>query len=153
VHTMTRADLDDWIAPRRVSGGRVAKLGDRRLERGITDRRTHIQHLMCHEVAAEHRHRYLALCGAGPGRESHHAALARLLPDVRTRCPMGDKNRRVLHATCALHRGPVGFTNLVVSKRDDGTIVLEPHAAGACTIILQEPEAPQLFDALGEWLG
>jgi hypothetical protein len=33
---------------------------------GIVDSRTHIQHLMTHEIAAAHRHagRYLALCGA-----------------------------------------------------------------------------------------
>jgi hypothetical protein len=88
VHTMTRADLDAWIAPRRVSGGRVAKLGDRRLERGITDRRTHIQHLMCHEVAAEHRHRYLALCGA------QVLAASLTTPPQRGRCPMCARGAR-----------------------------------------------------------
>ncbi|HEX4103800.1 MAG TPA: hypothetical protein VHY21_25210 [Pseudonocardiaceae bacterium] len=34
--------------------------------------------------------------------------------------------RKVIHATCALHRGPAGFANVVVSKRN-GTIELDPH--------------------------
>jgi hypothetical protein len=40
------------------------------------------------------------------------------------------KRRRVIHATRAPHRGPVGFTNLVVSKRG-GRIEPDPHTAGA----------------------
>ncbi|MGB6164382.1 MAG: hypothetical protein WCF33_09780 [Pseudonocardiaceae bacterium] len=68
---------------------------------------------------------------------------------------MSDKNRRVLPATCALHRGPIGFTNLVVRTLDDGWIEFEfdPHVAGACVITLDEPAATELFDALGKWLG
>ncbi|MBV9160917.1 MAG: hypothetical protein JO281_05020 [Pseudonocardiales bacterium] len=31
--------------------------------------------------------------------------------------PTSDQRRLVIHATCALHRGPAGFTNVVVSKR------------------------------------
>jgi hypothetical protein len=60
--------------------------------------------------------------------------------------------RRVIPATCALHRGPVGFTNLLVSKRD-GTIVLDPHATGCCVISLDEESATMLRDLLTQWLG
>ena len=42
-------------------------------------------------------------------------------------------NRRVIHATCSRHGGPLGFTNLVVSKRD-GQIELDPHADGSCVL-------------------
>jgi hypothetical protein len=66
---------------------------------------------------------------------------------------MSDKNRRVLPATCALHRSPTGFTNLVVRNLDDGRIEFDPHVAGACVITLDEAAATELFDALGEWLG
>jgi hypothetical protein len=62
------------------------------------------------------------------------------------------KNRKVIHATCALHRGPVGFANVVVSKRD-GVIVFDPHVTGACVLTLAEDGARVLFEALGEWLG
>jgi hypothetical protein len=61
-------------------------------------------------------------------------------------------HRKVIHATCALHRGPVGFTNLVVRKRD-GEIELDPHVTGACVITLDEDGACALRDALTEWLG
>jgi hypothetical protein len=36
--------------------------------------------------------------------------------------------------------GPVGFTNLVVSTRG-GQVELDPHAAGACKITLEEDGA------------
>jgi hypothetical protein len=61
-------------------------------------------------------------------------------------------NRKVIHATCALHRGPAGFANVVVSKRD-GTIVFDPHVTGACVLTLDEGAATALFDLLGVWLG
>ncbi|MGH3720172.1 MAG: hypothetical protein ACRDRI_15280 [Pseudonocardiaceae bacterium] len=62
------------------------------------------------------------------------------------------KFRRVIHATCAPHRGPVGFTNLVVSTRG-GVVVLDPHAAGACKITIDEDGARVLRDALVVWFG
>ena len=71
--------------------------------------------------------------------------------DIPAMQPMR-KLRRVIHATCALHRGPVGFTNLVVSKRG-GQIELDPHAAGACKITIDENGARVLRDALIEWFG
>lgn len=61
-------------------------------------------------------------------------------------------NRKVIHATCTLHRGPVGFANVVVSKRD-GTIELDPHVTGACVLTLAEDEAAALRDLLTRWLG
>ncbi len=60
--------------------------------------------------------------------------------------------RRTIPATCALHRGAVGFTNLLVSKRDSA-IVLDPHVDGSCVICLDEDGATALRDTLTEWLG
>jgi hypothetical protein len=60
--------------------------------------------------------------------------------------------RRVIPATCELHRGAVGFTNLLVTKRD-GTIVLDPHVDGSCVISLSEDGATALRNTLTEWLG
>jgi hypothetical protein len=62
-----------------------------------------------------------------------------------------DRRRLVIHATCAVHRGPAGFANVVVSKRD-GTIDLDPHVTGACVLTLAEAEAAALRDQLVEWL-
>jgi hypothetical protein len=61
-------------------------------------------------------------------------------------------HRRAIPATCALHRGPVGFTNLMVSTRD-GMVVLDPHVTGSCVITMDEAAACLLRDALKEWLG
>ncbi|MGH3774103.1 MAG: hypothetical protein ACRDRW_22375 [Pseudonocardiaceae bacterium] len=67
--------------------------------------------------------------------------------------PRWDSKRcGVIHATCVPHRGPVGFTTLVVSKRD-GQVDLDPHAAGAYTITIDEDGARVLRDALVEWFG
>jgi hypothetical protein len=54
--------------------------------------------------------------------------------------------------TCGLHRGPIGFANLLVSMRG-GTIVLDPHATGSCVIFFDEDGARTLRDILTEWLG
>ena len=59
--------------------------------------------------------------------------------------------RKAIPATCALHRGPRGFTNLMVNMRGQ-TIVLDPHVAGCCVITLDEVGARALCDALMEWL-
>ncbi|HEX4101474.1 MAG TPA: hypothetical protein VHY21_13190 [Pseudonocardiaceae bacterium] len=61
-------------------------------------------------------------------------------------------NRRVVHATCSTHGGVIGFTNLVVTKRD-GRIELDPHITGQCVLTLAEDEAIALRDALTELLG
>jgi hypothetical protein len=60
--------------------------------------------------------------------------------------------RKAIPATCQLHRGPVGFANLMVSKHNE-TIVLDPHVTGACVISLHEESARTLRNLLTEWLG
>jgi hypothetical protein len=59
--------------------------------------------------------------------------------------------RKAIPATCALHRGPVGFANLMVNMRHQ-MIVLDPHVVGCCVISLDEAGARALCDALTEWL-
>jgi hypothetical protein len=61
-------------------------------------------------------------------------------------------NRRAIPAHCAMHGGTPGFTNLLMSKRNR-TIVLDPHAIGACVITLDEDGATAMRDTLTEWLG
>ena len=63
---------------------------------------------------------------------------------VRARC--------VLRATCKIHGGTPGFTNLVVSKRN-GSIMFDPHATGSCVLTLDEQAAIALRDMLTAWLG
>jgi hypothetical protein len=58
----------------------------------------------------------------------------------------------VIHATCTVHGGCRGFTNLVVRKLN-GTIELDPHVTGQCVLRLTEDEAIALRDTLTEWLG
>lgn len=65
---------------------------------------------------------------------------------------MNGSNRRAIPAHCTTHGGTPGFTNLVLSKRN-GTIVLDPHAIGACVITLDEDGAVAVRDVLIEWLG
>jgi hypothetical protein len=60
--------------------------------------------------------------------------------------------RKAIPVTCALHRGPEGFANLMVSV-DNGTIVLDPHVTGSCVITMDEAAACVLRDLLTEWLG
>lgn len=72
-------------------------------------------------------------------------------PLLRANHPSSDR-RRVIPATCELHRAAVDFTNLLVTKRD-GTIVLGPHVDGSCVIRLGEDAATALRNTLTEWLG
>ena len=51
-----------------------------------------------------------------------------------------------------MHRGAVGFTNLVVSQRG-GEIELDPYVDGSCKLTLDEGGARVLREALMEWLG
>lgn len=65
-------------------------------------------------------------------------------------------NRRAVGITCAMHRGPRGFANLVLEKQlkpDGAEIILDPHVTGACVMILDEDAAAVVRDALIEWLG
>jgi len=64
-----------------------------------------------------------------------------------------DKRRRkALPATCSLHRGPIGFANLLVSMQGE-TVVFDPHVTGQCVFALEEKDAMALCDILTEWLG
>jgi hypothetical protein len=60
--------------------------------------------------------------------------------------------RKAIPATCALHRGPIGFANLMVSKQGD-SVVLDPHVTGECVITFDEESAKTLRDLLTHWLG
>jgi hypothetical protein len=51
-----------------------------------------------------------------------------------------------------VHQVAIGFTNLVVSKRN-GEIELDAHVDGSCLLTLSEDEACTLRDVLTEWLG
>jgi hypothetical protein len=93
---------------------------------------------------------------------AHHHARARALPPVHARPPVTNstndlptqrprERRAVLHASCSVHQGSVGFTNLVVSQRG-GEIELNPHVDGSCLLTLAEDEACALRDVLTEWL-
>jgi hypothetical protein len=62
------------------------------------------------------------------------------------------ENRRAIPGRCALHRGPRGFANLVVERKRNGEIVLDPHVTGACVIIFDEHAATALFEVLRTWL-
>jgi len=61
-------------------------------------------------------------------------------------------NRRAIGVTCAVHRGPRSFANLVVEKQGD-EIIFDPHVTGECVIILEEDTTWVIRDALIEWLG
>jgi hypothetical protein len=62
------------------------------------------------------------------------------------------ENRKAIPVSCALHRGPRGFANLVVERKRNGEIVLDPHVTGACVIIFDEDAATALFEVLRTWL-
>lgn len=62
------------------------------------------------------------------------------------------RRRCVLPATCKIHGGIHGFTNLVVSK-GNGVIMFDPHAMGSCVLTLDENAATALRDMLTAWLG
>ena len=50
------------------------------------------------------------------------------------------RRRKAIPATCGMHRGPIGFANLLVSMQN-GWIVFDPHATGECVIALDEEGA------------
>ena len=60
--------------------------------------------------------------------------------------------RKAIPATCAMHRGPIGFANLLVSMQG-GSLVFDPHVTGSCVIALDEEGAKALRNILTEWLG
>jgi hypothetical protein len=55
------------------------------------------------------------------------------VPTRQERASQSRAPRRVIHATCRTHGGCIGFTNLVVTKRD-GVIELAPHVTGQCVM-------------------
>lgn len=62
------------------------------------------------------------------------------------------ENRQAIPVTCALHQGPRGFANLVVERKHNGEIILDPHVTGACVIIFDEDAATALFEVFRRWL-
>jgi hypothetical protein len=65
--------------------------------------------------------------------------------------PTSDRRRVVLHASCSVHQGALGFANVVVRQRG-GLIELDCHLDGTCVLKLDEDAATQLRDVLIEWL-
>jgi hypothetical protein len=51
-----------------------------------------------------------------------------------------------------VHGGPRGFTNLVIERKPNGEIVLDPHVTGECVIILDQTAAKAVFTLLRTWL-
>jgi hypothetical protein len=66
--------------------------------------------------------------------------------------PLNHRLRKGIPATCGLHRGPIGFANLMISKQGE-SFVLDPHVTGECLITLNENSAKELHNILTEWLG
>ncbi|MGA9310305.1 MAG: hypothetical protein WBV74_08030 [Pseudonocardiaceae bacterium] len=66
--------------------------------------------------------------------------------------PTNNHRRVVLHASCSVHQGALGFANVVVRRRG-GLIELDCHLDGSCLLTLDEDAATQLRDVLTEWLG
>ncbi len=62
------------------------------------------------------------------------------------------RTRKVIPASCSVHGGPAGFTNVVLTKHG-GQIELDSHATGACVLRLDEDAATAVRDQLTEWLG
>jgi hypothetical protein len=67
--------------------------------------------------------------------------------------PEERQNRIVLPATCGVHQGPRGFSNLAVRKLPDGRIEFDPHVTGACTVTVEAEAAQKLLETLQRWLG
>ncbi len=59
------------------------------------------------------------------------------------------RRRKAIPATCGVHRGPIGFANLLVSMQG-GWIVLDPHVTGECVIALDEEGGKKLRNILTE---
>lgn len=61
--------------------------------------------------------------------------------------------RRAVPVTCTTHSGGTNFCNLLITREGDGTIVLDPHVAGACVLRFDQDAATSVRDAFTEWLG
>lgn len=66
--------------------------------------------------------------------------------------PPAARGRVLIHASCSVHQGARGFTNLVIRKLN-WEVELDPHVDGSCKLALAEDAACTLRDALIEWLG
>lgn len=64
---------------------------------------------------------------------------------------MADVNRLVLGATCKLHPGTPGFSNLLIHRIGD-QFVIDAHAVGACTFTLGQQEIRRLLTWLTDRL-
>jgi hypothetical protein len=62
------------------------------------------------------------------------------------------RHRTAIPGTCAQHRGPIGFANLLVSLHGR-SVVFDPHVTGQCLITINEDAAKTLRDILTHWLG
>ncbi len=62
-------------------------------------------------------------------------------------------NYRTINVTCTTCSSGTGWCNLRVTRLAGGDIVLDPHVAGACVIVLDEAAATALFDLLRQWRG
>ena len=60
--------------------------------------------------------------------------------------------RKAIPASCAMHRGPIGFANLLVSMQG-GSLVFDPHVTGACVIAIDKDGIKKLRNILTEWVG
>ncbi|MGH3847299.1 MAG: hypothetical protein ACRDS0_38655 [Pseudonocardiaceae bacterium] len=69
----------------------------------------------------------------------------------RTELSPRGSHRKVIMTTCQAH-GAAGFTNLLVTK-ENGFIVLNPHAANCCVLRLDEQAATALHEVVRKWLG
>lgn len=61
------------------------------------------------------------------------------------------RRRCVIPASCTVHGGVHGFTNVAVSKHNDG-IMVDPHVTGDCVLTFDEDAATALRDMLIAWL-
>jgi hypothetical protein len=103
---------------------------------GVTDAGTLIEHLMTGQATPDGR--YVAVCGT-PVLLASLTVPSGFCP-LRTRAStMADgatswarpANRRAIGVTCVLHKGPRGFTNLVMENRAGRSSLTRMSPAGA----------------------
>jgi len=65
---------------------------------------------------------------------------------------MTNPDRRLIPATCQVHGGCIGFTNLVLTHLPTGEVVFDPHVDQSCVLRLDRASVGMVYDVLGEWL-